>query len=101
MASRAAGQLFSGLLVGAAIGATAAIVLASRTELAAPGQGTRHPTGPTPFAPANEAIRRAQHFMRAVRTQVKLAVEEGKKTAAETRADLNKRFDEAKHSHRD
>lgn len=101
MASRAAGQLFSGLIVGAAIGATAAIVLASRTELTVPGQGARTLAGPTPFAPANQAIRRARHFMREVREQVKLAVEEGKKTAAETRADLNKRFDEAKHSRPD
>jgi len=101
MAFRAAGQLFSGLLVGAAIGATAAIVLASRTEVAVPGQGARTLAGPTPFAPANEAIRRAQHFVREVRTQVRFAVEEGKKTAAETRADLNKRFEEAKHSKRE
>lgn len=96
MAFRAAGQLFSGLVIGAAIGATAAVVLASRTELAAPGQGTRDLTGPTPFEPANEAIRRVKRFAAELQLQVRVAIDEGRKTALETRADLNKRFDEAK-----
>lgn len=97
MAARAAGQLVSGLVVGAAVGATVALVLASRADTAVAGKGSAAVTGPTRFAPANLMLARTRQLFSEVREQVRVAVAEGKRTAAETRADLNRRFDDAKH----
>ena len=102
MAGSAAGKLFSGLVVGAAVGAAMALVLSSRASgVALPGQGTATDgtvSGPTPFEPANQVIARAQHLVREVRAQIQLAVAEGKATTAQTRLELTTRFEAAKHA---
>lgn len=98
MGSRAAAQLLSGMVVGAALGATVALILASRSEVAA-GHGTGAIVGPTPFAPANAALDRARRLLDEVRAQMAIAIDEGRKSAAETRADLTKRFEDAKRGH--
>lgn len=97
MAGKAAGKLVSGLFVGAALGATVALVLSSRAGVAVPRSAAPEGgDGPTPFAPANELIERARHFVSEVRGQVRLAVQEGKATAAQTRIELTNRFEAAK-----
>lgn len=77
-----------------------ALLLSSRADanLTLPGSVARAPAGgPTPFAPANQAIARAQLFVQELRVQVRIAIDEGKKTATETREDLNRRFEQAKY----
>jgi hypothetical protein len=97
MAGTAAGKLLSGLVVGAAVGATVALVLSSRPSLTLPRSARPDDaTGPTPFAPANELIIRARHLVDEVRMQVRQAVQEGKATAAQTRVELTTRFEAAK-----
>jgi hypothetical protein len=100
MARSSAGGLFSGLLVGAAIGAGVALLAASRANVAVAGApGSARPkSGPTPFEPANIAIGRAREFVSEVRTQMRLAMAEGRATAAQTRAELTARFEAAKHA---
>jgi gas vesicle protein len=103
MAWNAAGKLLSGLVMGAAVGATVALVLSSRASVALPhasdlerGGGV----GPTPFQPANEVILRARALVDEVRSQVREAVREGKETAARTRLELTQNFEAAKHGER-
>jgi gas vesicle protein len=98
MARSTSGKLFSGLILGAAIGAGVALVLSSRASLAAPGTraSSRPTTGPTPFEPANAVIDRALAFIDEVRSQVRQAVDEGRSTAAQTRQELTARFEAAK-----
>ena len=102
MAGSAAGKLFSGLVVGAVVGAAMALVLSSRASgVALPGQGATVDgtvSGPTPFEPANQVIARAQHLVREVRTQFQVAIAEGKATTAQTRLELTTRFEAAKHA---
>jgi gas vesicle protein len=98
MGSRAASQLLSGLVVGAALGATAALILASRGDVAT-GHSTAGTAGLTPFASANAALERAQRLLEEVRAQVAIAIDEGRKTAAQTRAELTRQFEEAKRGH--
>ena len=100
----AAGKLFSGLVVGAAIGASVAMLLSSRTGMALPGPDgvdRAASNGPTPFEPANRAIERTRAFVVEVREQVRLAVAEGKATAAQTRAELTRSFEDAKRGAQD
>ncbi|MGH2343612.1 MAG: hypothetical protein ACRDG4_00180 [Chloroflexota bacterium] len=95
MAWHATGKLLSGLVVGAAVGATAAIMLSSRAAVALPrSRGETH--GPTPFEPANALIARARTVVDEMRSQFRQAIEEGRATSARTRAELNARFEEAK-----
>lgn len=96
MAGKTAGKLFSGLVIGAALGATVALVLSSRTDVALPAPGDHAVAGPTPFDPANQLIARTRHFLDEVRTQIRIAVDEGRATAAQTRQELNGRFEAAK-----
>ena len=97
MAGHTAGRLFSGLVLGAAVGATVALVLSSRASVALPRSGMPgKKSGPTPFEPANAVIDRARHLVDEVRGQVRMAVEEGRATAAQTRAELTNRFEAAK-----
>lgn len=100
MAANAAGKLFSGLVVGAAVGAAMALVLSSRASaVALPGQGAvtgGAVPGPTPFEPANQLIARTQHLVQEIRTQIQVAIAEGKATAAQTRVELTTRFEAAK-----
>lgn len=102
MAASAAGKLFSGLVVGAVVGAAMALVLSSRASgVALPGQGATvggAASGPTPFEPANQVIARAQQLVREVRTQFQVAIAEGKATTAQTRLELTTRFEAAKHA---
>ena len=95
MAWRATGNLLSGLVVGAAVGATVAFVLSSRTADAFPRAGGNS-TGPTPFEPANALIARARGVVNEVRAQFRLAIDEGRATSTRTRAELNAKFEEAK-----
>jgi hypothetical protein len=95
MGWRATGNLLSGLVVGAAVGATVAIVVSSRAAGSLPrarGDGT----GPTPFEPANVLIARARGVVEEVRAQFRYAIEEGRAVNARTRAELNAKFEEAK-----
>jgi hypothetical protein len=85
--------MVSGLAIGAVLGATAALVLSSRTGAMLPQSGA---PGPTPFEPANAIIARAQGFIAEVRQQVLAAIEEGRATAAATRQELTERFEAAK-----
>ncbi|MDB5058876.1 MAG: hypothetical protein JWO59_2348 [Chloroflexi bacterium] len=103
MARSTTGQLFSGLFVGAAIGASVALALSSRTSVAVPGarSGRRSVSTPTPFEPANAVINRARTFVHEVRSQVRQAVEEGRATAAQTRQELTARFEAAKRAPQD
>lgn len=96
MARNAAGKLLSGLVVGAVVGASVALVLSSRADITLPGKAARGANGPTPFEPANQVIARARLFVQEVRVQVQAAIDEGKKTAASTRQELTQRFEEAK-----
>ncbi len=98
MAWNATGKLFSGLVVGAAVGATLAVVLSSRAGVALPrsSEHDQRVTGPTPFEPANALIERARSLVEDVRMQIRQAVDEGKRTAAATRQDLTARFEAAK-----
>jgi gas vesicle protein len=95
MAWQATGKLLSGLVVGAAVGATVAIVLSSRTAVVVPRSGGEA-HGPTPFEPANAVIARARMVVEEVRSQFRQAIDEGRATSARTRAELNARFEEAK-----
>ena len=100
----AAGKLFSGLVVGAAVGASVAMLLSSRTGMALPGADgvdRASSAGPTPFEPANRAIGRTRAFVQEVREQVRLAIAEGKATAAMTRAELTRSFEDAKRGPQD
>jgi gas vesicle protein len=99
MAGLAAGKLISGLVVGAVVGASVALVLSSRSGVAMPRlpalKGAQ-PGGPTPFEPANLLIARARHGLDDLRAQIRDAVAEGKATAAQTRVELTRRFEAAK-----
>lgn len=98
--ARAAGKLFSGLVVGAVVGASVAMLLSSRAGVAIPGT-TDTGSGPTPFEPANRAIARTRAFVEEVREQVRLAIAEGKATAAQTREELTRSFEDAKRGAQD
>ena len=99
MAGLAAGKLISGLVLGAVVGASVALVLSSRNGVAMPRlpalKGDQM-SGPTPFEPANVLIARARHGLDDLRAQMRDAVAEGKATAAQTRAELTRRFEAAK-----
>ena len=98
MARFSSGKLFSGLVVGVALGTGVALVLSSRASIGVPG--ARSPltalTGPTPFEPANILIARARSLVDEVRTQIRQAVDEGRTTAAQTRLELTARFEASK-----
>jgi hypothetical protein len=94
MFGSAAGKMVSGLAMGLALGATAALVLSSRAGSTLPER--RSASGPTPFEPANALISRAQGFITDVRSQFVAAIEEGRTTAAQTRLELTARFEAAK-----
>jgi gas vesicle protein len=99
MIGNAAGKFLSGLVVGAAVGASVALVLSSRADVAVPSGAAvdgRRGTGPTPFEPANQLIARARVIVDEVRAQIQQAVAEGKATAAQTRQELTARFEAAK-----
>lgn len=100
MAGSATGNLFSGMIVGVALGAGLALFVSSRAGAGSPvGRlAPKAKAGPTPFKPANLAIERARAFVSEVRTQVRLAVEEGRATSAQTRAELTAKFEAAKHT---
>jgi hypothetical protein len=101
MAGSSTEKLVSGLVAGIALGVGLALFASSRSaEAGSPiaRLAARSKAGPTPFEPANLAIERARSFVIEVRTQVRLAVEEGRATAAQTRADLTARFEAAKHA---
>lgn len=100
----AAGKLFSGLVVGAAVGASVAMLLSSRAGAALPGATAvdrASSSGPTPFEPANRAIERTRAFVTDVRDQVRQAIAEGKATAAQTREELTRSFEDAKRGAQD
>jgi hypothetical protein len=92
---RATGNLVSGLVVGAAVGATIAIVVSSRAAGTLP-RAREDAAGPTPFEPANVLIARARGMVEEVRAQFRYAIEEGRAVNARTRAELNAKFEEAK-----
>jgi hypothetical protein len=92
---RATGNLVSGLVVGAAVGATIAIVVSSRAAGTLP-RARGDAAGPTPFEPANVLIARARGMVEEVRAQFRYAIEEGRAVNARTRAELNAKFEEAK-----
>src|SRR5665213_2056177 len=92
---RATGNLLSGLVVGAAVGATVAIVVSSRTAGSLP-RARGDSAGPTPFEPANALIARARVMVDEVRAQFRYAIEEGRAVNARTRAELNAKFEDAK-----
>jgi hypothetical protein len=94
MFGSAAGKMVSGLAMGLALGATAALVFSSRAGSTLPQRETV--PGPTPFEPANMLIARAQAFIADVRSQVVAAIDEGRATAAQTRQELTERFEAAK-----
>jgi hypothetical protein len=98
MSRFATGKLFSGLVVGVALGAGVALVLSSRANITVPGSRSAGSSvdGPTPFEPANVLIARARTFVDEVRLQVRQAVDEGRATAAQTRQELTARFEAAK-----
>jgi hypothetical protein len=98
MSRFATGKLFSGLVVGVALGAGVALVLSSRANISVPGARAAGigVDGPTPFEPANVLIARARNFVDEVRSQVRQAVDEGRATAAQTRQELTARFEAAK-----
>jgi hypothetical protein len=95
MGWRATGNLLSGLVVGAAVGATVAIVVSSRAAGSFP-RARGDSTGPTPFEPANVLIARARGMVDEVRAQFRYAIEEGRAVNVRTRAELNAKFEEAK-----
>ena len=92
------GRLFSGLVVGAALGGGIAILLSSRANVAIPGAHAsgKPVAGPTPFEPINGLVVRARSFVSEVKSQIQQAVEEGRATAELTKKELTAQFEAAK-----
>jgi hypothetical protein len=99
MATSSAGRLFSGLILGAALGGGLALLASVRTSSTLePEAMARTRSGPTPFEPANVLIQRARSVVDEFRAQVAQAVAEGQATAARTREELTATFEAAKRS---